>query len=83
MEGAIAAVRDARAEGRVALVVSALTPESLRGLRGGQVTLAIDTPLEKLCRDLIARMASVVPGAAVANVAPLFLPPGLHLRESV
>ena len=31
MEGAIAALRDARAEGRVALVVSALTPESRRG----------------------------------------------------
>lgn len=83
MEGAIAAVRDARAEGRVALVVSALTPDSRRGLRGGQVTMVIDTPLEKLCHELIGRMASVVPSAVVANVAPLFLPPDIHVRESV
>lgn len=83
MEGAIAALRDAKAEGRVALVVSALTPESRRGLRGGQVTMVIDTPLEKLCRDLIARMAAVVPGTPVANLAPLFLPPDIHVPESV
>ncbi len=83
MEGAIAALRDAKAGGRVALVVSALTPESRRGLRGGQVTMVIDTPLEKLCRDLIALMASVVPGAPVTDVAPLFLPPDVHVPESV
>lgn len=83
MEGAIAAVRDAKAEGRVALVVSALTPDSRRGLRGGQVTMVIDTPLEKLCRELVGRMASGLPGAAVVNMAPLFLPPDLHVRESV
>ena len=83
MEGAIAALRDAKAGGRVALVVSALTPESRRGLRGGQVTMVIDTPLERLCRDLIGRMAQVVPGAAVADLAPLYLPPDIHVRESV
>ena len=83
MEGAIAALRDASAARRVALVVSALTPESRRGLRGGQVTLVIDTPLEKLCRDLIRRMAGVVPGAAVAVSPPLFLPPDLHVCESI
>lgn len=83
MEGAIAALRDAKAGGRVALVVSALTPESRRGLRGGQVTMVIDTPLEKLCREVVARMAGVVPRAAVTDLPPLFLPPDLHVRESV
>ena len=83
MEGAIAAVRDARAEGRVRLVVSALTPDSRRGLRGGQVTLVIDTPLEKLCRELIARMAAIVPGAPVQPMPPLFLPPDMSVGESV
>lgn len=83
MEGAIAALRDAKAEGRVALVVSALTPESRRGLRSGLITMAIDTPLEKLCRELIARMAAIIPGAPVADLAPLFLAPDIHVRESV
>lgn len=83
MEGAIAALRDAKAEGKVALIVSALTPESRRGLRGGQVTMVIDTPLEKLCRELVARMRNVAPGSPVKDQPPLFLPPDLHLRESV
>lgn len=82
MEGAIAALRDAKAGGRVALVVSALTPESRRGLRGGQVTMVIDTPLEKLCREVVTRMAGAVPGVVV-DLPPQFLPPDLHVRESV
>ncbi len=77
MEGAIAALRDAKAGGQVALVVSALTPESRRGLAEGQVTLVVDTPLEKLCRDLVARM--VRGGGTMTH----FLPPDLHVRESV
>ncbi len=77
MEGAIAAVRAAKAEARVALVVSALTPESRRGLQEGQVTMVVDTPLEKLCRDLMARLATGGP-------APdHFLPPDLHVGESL
>ena len=83
MEGAIAALRDAGAGGRVALVVSALTPESRKGLRGGQVTMVIDTPLEKLCRELIRRMAATVPVAAAGKPAVLFLPPDIHVRESI
>lgn len=76
MEGAIAAVRFAKAEGRVALVVSALTPDSRRGLVEGQVTMVVDTPLEKLCRDLTAVMAR-------GGAGDHFLPPDLHVGESV
>ena len=89
MEGAIAAVRAQKAEGRVALVVSALTNESRRGLVEGQVTMVVDTPLEKLCRDLTAVMARVAvqgPGAAVQGSGAAvqhFLPPDLHVGESV
>jgi LacI family transcriptional regulator len=82
MEGAIAALRDAKAGGKVALVVSALTPESLRGLREGQVTLVVDTPLEKLCRELTGRMAAQVTGHRTLPAAH-FLPPDLHVSESV
>ena len=67
----------------MALVVSALTPESRKGLRGGQVTMVIDTPLEKLCRELIRRMAATVPVAAAGKPAVLFLPPDIHVRESI
>ena len=75
MEGAIAALRETRAP--VALVVSALTPYSRRGLKGGQVTLVVDTPLEKLCRALMRRV--VTPGGPETQ----FLPPDLHIGESL
>lgn len=84
MEGAIAACREAAAPGRVALVVSALTPESRAGLADGTVTLVTDTPLEKLCRVLIARMAGVaLKSEAGGSGDQHFLPPDLHVRDSV
>lgn len=83
MEGAIAALREARPSGDVPLVVSALTPDSRAGLAEGVVTLVTDTPLEKLCRDLIAAMTrAVIEGAPPAGIQH-FLPPDLHVAESI
>jgi hypothetical protein len=45
--------------------------------------MVIDTPLEKLCRELIRRMAATVPVAAAGKPAVLFLPPDIHVRESI
>lgn len=84
MEGAIAALREAKRGGDVVLVVSALTPESRTGLAEGVVTMVIDTPLEKLCRVLIGHMARAVQAErAPAEGAQLFLPPDLHVAESL
>lgn len=83
MEGAVAALRDAGAGGRVALVVSALTPESRQGLRDGQVTLVIDTPLEALCRALMERMAAVALNRPGPEGEVLFLPPAYSLPETL
>lgn len=84
MEGAIAAAREAARPGELAMVVSALTPELRAGLAEGVVTLVTDTPLEKLCAALIARMARVaLEGAAAAGEGQVFLPPDLHVRESI
>ncbi len=84
MEGAMAAAREAVQPGEVAMVVSALTPDSRAGLAEGVVTLVTDTPLDKLCRELIARMSAVaLHGMARADGAQVFLPPDLHVRESI
>ncbi|NUB46276.1 LacI family DNA-binding transcriptional regulator [Fertoebacter nigrum] len=92
MEGAIAALREVGAgevgaggagAGGVALVVSALTPDSRAGLAEGVVTLVIDTPLEKLCRDLVALMASAVRDGAWPGGVQHFLAPDLHVAESL
>jgi LacI family transcriptional regulator len=83
MEGAIAALRESGRRGKVALVVSALTPDSRAGLAEGVVTMVVDTPLEKLCRDLVVLMARAVAEGPAAAPAQHFLPPDLHLQESV
>lgn len=84
MEGAIAAVRESGRGADLALVVSALTPDSRAGLAEGVVTLITDTPLEKLCREMFAQMAGVVlDGAGPPRGAQHFLPPDLHVRESL
>jgi len=84
MEGAIAALGETGRAGAVSLVVSALTPLSRKALAEGVVTLVTDTPLEKLCRTLFARMAQI---ARMGDEAPgesqHFLPPDIHLRESL
>ncbi len=56
MEGAIAALREVRPPGRVALVVNELTAESRQALTDRYVSLVIGTPLRDLCRDLIDQM---------------------------
>lgn len=83
MEGAIAALREARPARDVALVVSALTPESRAGLAEGLVTLVVDTPLEKLCRDLLALMARAATQGRQTGGLQHFLSPDLHIAESV
>ncbi|MGL4235398.1 LacI family DNA-binding transcriptional regulator [Tabrizicola sp.] len=83
MEGAIAAVREARQPGEVALVVNELTPESRAALISRHVTMVIGTPLQRLCDDLV-RLASeaVVEGMATVQ-GQHFLQPDLYLSESV
>lgn len=84
MEGAIAALREAGRGGEVVLVVSAMTPDSRAGLAEGVVTMVIDTPLEKLCRELIGQMArAAARGGEPAEGMQIFLPPDLHVAESI
>lgn len=84
MEGAIAALREARPPGEVSLVVSALTGESRAGLAEGVVTLVTDTPLEKLCRDLFDRMARAAQNPeGTADFGQIFLAPDIHVSESI
>ncbi len=83
MEGAIAALREARPEGGLAVVVSALTPESRAGLAEGLLTLVTDTPLSKLCRDLVVAMTQAVTQGPPRGGVQHFLPPDLHVAESI
>jgi LacI family transcriptional regulator len=82
MEGAIAALREARRP-EVALIVSALTADSRAALGEGVATMVLDTPLEKLCRALYATMTRAALGPGEVDRVQVFLPPDIHVGESV
>ena len=83
MEGAIAAIREVREPGEVALVVNELTPESRLGLADRYLTMAIATPLPKLCGEVF-RQAQLWRGDGPASVpGQQFFHPDLYLPESV
>lgn len=86
MEGAIAALREARAPGEVALVVNELVPESRAALADGYATLVIATPLQQLAVDLVELLAQAVAtdhGNPGVPVGQRFLDAVYHLPESV
>jgi LacI family transcriptional regulator len=83
MEGAIAAVREARAPGDVALVVNELTPESRAALISRHVTMVIATPLQRLCEDLVRLATEAVSDGMPPVQGQHFLQPDLYLPESV
>ena len=83
MEGAIAALREVRRPGEVALVVNELTPESRSAIQDGYVTLVIGTPLGIVCRDLVGLMTRAVEHGVADLMGQHFLQPELYLAESV
>ncbi len=83
MEGAIAALRETRAPGEVALVVNELTPESRAALISRHATMVIATPLTRMCATLVQLSADALGQGAAATVGQHFLQPDLYLPESV
>lgn len=83
MEGAIAALREARKPGEVCLVVNEVTPESRAALVDGFVTMVISTPLPELCDDLVRLMADTLKSGPSDVAGQHFLRPELVLPESV
>ena len=83
MEGAIAALREVRQPGEVALVVNELTPESRSALISRYVSMVIATPLTRLCDDLVTLAATAVRDGIAPVQGQHFLQPDLYLPESV
>jgi LacI family transcriptional regulator, galactose operon repressor len=83
MEGAIAAMREERAPGDIALVVNELTPDSRAALFDRYVTMVEVTPLPRLCRELVRLM--IATKLETENIVPsqTFLEPTLYLPESI
>lgn len=82
MEGAIAALRETRPPGKVALVVNELTEDSRKALIDRYVSMVIATPLPQLCRDLIDLMITASRTGPNASASQHFLMPDLFVSES-
>ena len=83
MEGAIAALREMRAPGEVALVVNEMTSDSRAGLTAGWVTLVVATPLSVLTEDLVALMVRAAQSAGTFEGGQHFVPPVLQIAETL
>ena len=81
MEGAIAALREAHAGPRVALVVNELTRESRAALADGLVTMVICTPLERMCAELVDLMIRAIQQGDDGSVGQHFMEPRIILPE--
>lgn len=83
MEGAIAALRETRPPGKVALIVNELTPESRAALADRYALMVIATPLTELCRDLVDRMVPAAVGISAPAQGAVLFEPRIYLPESV
>ncbi|MBS1301164.1 LacI family DNA-binding transcriptional regulator [Loktanella sp. SALINAS62] len=82
MEGAIAAIREQRPPGKIALIVNELTDDSRKALVDRYATMVIATPLDDLCRILIQSMIDAVRDGTNTGGSQHFLTPQLYLPES-
>lgn len=83
MEGAIAALQQARRPGEVAVVVNEVTAESRAGLAQGWVTMVDATPLPDLCQTVLGLMVRAVRDRGNGGAGQVFLPVQLHVAESI
>ena len=83
MEGAISALREVREPGEVSLVVNELTGDSSRALSDRYLTMAISTPLDTLCRDLVQLMVEAKLKDQPSLSGQYFLDPQIFLPESI
>lgn len=83
MEGAIAALREARPSGKVALIVNELTDESRAALADRYATMVIATPLARLSRALIKTMVTCAVQPKTSYPRHTVFEPLIYLPESV
>jgi LacI family transcriptional regulator len=83
MEGAIEALREAARGKDIIAIVNELTPESRAALTDGLVTMAIATPLRRLCSTLVAMMAQAIEAGPAEMPGQIFLPADLYLPENI
>ncbi|PDT50614.1 MULTISPECIES: LacI family DNA-binding transcriptional regulator [Sinorhizobium] len=83
MEGAIAALRERRERRDLVVIVNEITPDSRAALADGVITMAIATPLRRLCRELTTLMARVIETGTAIPSGQIDLPFEIYLPENI
>ena len=83
MEGAISAIREEKLAGKLNIVVNELTPESRAALADDIVMMAISTPLQRLCRELVMQMVSSIENGPAGVPGQTFLPFEMYVPENI
>ena len=83
MEGAISAIREEKLQGKFIVVVNELTPISRAALADEIVTLAITTPLQHLCRELVQLMVAAIDNGPATAPGQTFLPFEMYVPENI
>jgi LacI family transcriptional regulator len=83
MEGAISAIREEKLAGKLNIVVNELTPDSRAALADDIVMMAIATPLQHLCRDLVGRMVGAIENGPANVPGQTFLPFEMYVSENI
>ncbi|MGX7876246.1 LacI family DNA-binding transcriptional regulator [Mesorhizobium sp. ORM6] len=83
MEGAVAALRQAKPAEMPAVVCNEITAVSRSALADGVLTMVISTPLAALCRELLDLMAHAIETGAANAPGQTFLPFDIYLPENI
>jgi len=83
MEGAIAALREIDANPPPVMIVNEITPESRAALTDNVVTMAIATPVARLCREVVHLMGDAIERGATSAPGQTFLPFDIYLPENI
>jgi LacI family transcriptional regulator len=82
-EGVIKALREVGLPGRIAAVCNEYTPESAAALADDVITMVISTPLEWLCRELVALMVRAVSKGASHVPGQAFVPFNILVEANI
>ncbi|MGX9574233.1 LacI family DNA-binding transcriptional regulator [Mesorhizobium sp. f-mel] len=83
MEGAISALRKQGEERDIVAIVNEITPESRAALADGIITMAVATPLRRLCQELMTLMARAIETGCAKTPGQTFLPFDIYLPENI
>lgn len=83
MEGAIAAIGDAKRLGDLNVVATELTPESRAALADGVILMAISTPIHNLSRELVTLMIGAIENGPASVPGQTFLPFEMYVQENL